>query len=345
MRLSHLGVRHFRNLAALELEFPSDGVVVVGENGHGKTNLLEAIHYLVLFRSFRGAPDADLVEFEAPGFHLEAAVRHGDGGERRVAAGFDAALGRKRVTVDAAVASPLSAAIGVLRAVVLSPADRDLVAGSPAGRRRYLDVILSLTWRGYLEALRRYRRALRQRNAALRRQRGDEVRAFEPALGAAARELSLARRAWVDERRPRFEALAAVLGETAGVELRYRGGEAPDYGASRPRDLACGTTTEGPHRDDLVLLLEGREMSDIASSGQQRTAAVALKLLEAEALGDPVLLLDDVFAELDEGRRDRLAASLAGRQRVLASPTEADVPAAAADLPRWHVCWGRVAAA
>lgn len=346
MRLSHLGVRQFRNLAALELDFPSDGVVVVGENGHGKTNLLEAIHYLVLFRSFRGAPDGDLVAFGAPGFHLEAEVGAGGAGAGagRLTAGYDAGLGRKRVTVDHAEVSPLSDAIGVCRAVVLSPWDRELVAGPPALRRRYLDVILSLTVRGYLDALRRYRRALRQRNAALRRQHADEARAFEPTLGAAARELVETRQTWLADRRPRIAALLARLGEPGAAEIRYRGAGVPDYSATRMRDLARGSTGDGPHRDDVELLLDGRRMSDFASAGQQRTAAVALKLLEADALADPVLLLDDVFAELDHERRDRLAAALAGRQCVFAAPSEAEVPRAAAKLPRWRICRGRVAA-
>lgn len=346
MRVTHLSVRDFRNLAALDVDLPASGVVLVGANGHGKTNLLEAIHYLVLFRSFRGAPDRELVAFGSPGFHVAGGVENGSGHRLTVAAGFDARVAQKRVTVNDAPPDRLSHAIGSLRAVLLSPEDRELVAGPPAVRRRYLDVLLALVEPGYLESLRRYRQALRQRNAALRRQRPGAAAAFEPALSESGVLLTEARRHWVASVRERFAQLVAALGEPDPVELVYRGvADAIDYGALRDRDLARGSTLEGPHRDDLDLHLAGRPLGTFGSSGQQRTGGTALRLLEAAALGEPVLLLDDAFAELDPERRARLAALVEGRQCVLAVPTAADVPDGTPELPWWHLEHGAVRAA
>jgi DNA replication and repair protein RecF len=319
---------------------------LVGDNGHGKTNLLEAIHYLVLFRSFRGAPDRDLVAFGSAGFHVAGAVENGSGSQRTVTAGFDARLAQKRVTVDAAPHARLSRAIGSLRAVLLSPDDRELVAGPPAVRRRFLDVLLALVEPGYLEALRQYRQALRQRNAALRRQRATAATVFEPVLGEAGSRITAARQRWVASVGDRFAAHVAALGERAPVELAYRGStDVIDYAATRDRDLARGSTLEGPHRDDLALSLAGRPLATFGSSGQQRTGGTALRLLEAWALEEPVLLMDDAFAELDAERRGRLAELVEGQQRVLAVPTDADLPGGAGDLPRWRIEQGAVRAA
>ena len=248
--------------------------------------------------------------------------------------------------VDEVAPARLSRAIGSLRAVLLSPDDRDLIAGPPTLRRRFLDVVLSLTASGYLESLRGYRQALRQRNAALRRQHAAAAAAFEPALADTGAAVAAARRRWVEGIGARFATLMAALGEDASVEACYRGASgAVDYAACRARDLARGSTLEGPHRDDLAVSLAGRPLGGFGSSGQQRTAGTALRLLEAEALGEPVLLLDDAFAELDEERRARLAAILMARQCVLAVPTEGDIPPDAAALPRWRIERGVVHAA
>src|SRR4029078_1051975 len=154
-RLRTLSVRDFRNLAHVELEPPADGLVVVGEHGHGKTNPLEAIYYLELLRSVRGARDQDLVRFGTAGFHIAAEMDTDRA--REVGVGFERSSKRKRVRVDGVTCDRLSDALGTLPAVMVSPADLDLVAGSPSVRRRYLDILLAVTSRGYLTALQRYR--------------------------------------------------------------------------------------------------------------------------------------------------------------------------------------------
>lgn len=164
--LHRISIRGFRNLLRVDLELPGEGLVLVGENGEGKTNFLEAIHYLQLLRSFRGALDRELVTFGADGFHVAAELLHARAD--RVAVGFDRAGRRKKVTLDGSEATRLSDTLGAFPAVVFSPQDAVLVSGAPSVRRRFLDVVLALTSRAYLTALQRYRAALVRRNAALR---------------------------------------------------------------------------------------------------------------------------------------------------------------------------------
>ncbi len=349
MRLTSLTTRNFRNLASLDVELPHQGMVVLGENGHGKTNLLEAVYYLVLFRSLRGAKDRELVRFGEAGFFLA-----GESGAR-VTVGYEIAGKRKKVTVDRAELQKLSDGVGYVTAVPFSPGDRAMIAGGPAGRRRFLDIVLALTASGYLAALTAMRQALRQRNAALRLGRGNAARAFDAPFAAAAADVARARRNWAAQWSGRYHELTVALGEEREATLLYR----PDHhreddtaehirnalGTALERDVRRGVTTVGPHRDDLQLMLDGRDLRTYGSAGQQRTAAIALRLLEAQSLKEatgapPIALYDDVFTELDRGRQERLLAligvSLPG-QAIVAAPRESEVPPSLLDLPRWHM--------
>src|SRR6478672_5392100 len=224
--LTTLALRDFRNLARLDLQFPDAGAVVIGENGQGKTNLLEAIYYLHLLRSVRGARDVDIVRFGAAGFHI--AARTGGGKYHELSAGFERQGRRKRVKVDGAEPARLSDALGALPCVLFSPADVDLVAGAPSSRRRYLDILLALSSRPYLAALQRYRAALAQRNAALRdalRNTGaraeQRVAVWEAPLAEHGAVLWRERVRWTERAAERFAELCAAIGEQAPVEMRY----------------------------------------------------------------------------------------------------------------------------
>jgi DNA replication and repair protein RecF len=355
MELAGLTIRQFRNLASLDLELPPQGVVIIGDNGQGKTNLLEAIYYLVLFRSLRGVKDRELVRFGEPGFFV-AGTAH-----RRVTAGYEVEGRRKKVTVDGAPVTRLGDAVGHVLAVAVSPADRTLVQGGPGERRRYLDVLLSLSQRRFLDALTVFRAALRQRNAALRRGEAQAAWAFDEPFARAAAAVVGARTSWVADHADRFSQLCDALGERGRGAMTYhvhRGGGATaeevlqGLRAARERDLRRGLSTVGPQRDALHLTLDGRDLRRVGSSGQQRTAALALRLLEAEALcrargTTPVALFDDAFAELDLERQRRLLELIAGSlpgQAIVTAPRDAEVPAALLDRPRWRMTGGRVAA-
>ena len=354
MKISSLTVRDFRNIASLDVEFPAEGAVIIGANGQGKTNLLEAIYYLVLFRSLRGAADRELVRFGNPGFFIAGVAEH------RVTAGYEASSRRKKVTVNGQAADKLGAAVGNMLAVSFSPSDRVIVSGGPSARRRFLDVLLSLSDRVYMTQLIKMRAALKQRNAALRRADGESARAFDGPLVSTAGSVSKARMEWVSRWRERFQALCSELGERTEPGLSYHGyGWNPDGGEAElermlavhlDRDLRHGVTTLGPHRDDLRITLGGRELRTYGSSGQQRTAAVALRLLEAESMTEatgrvPIALYDDVFAELDEERQAQLLglihSTLPG-QSFLTAPRESEVPRELFDRPRWTMAGGKL---
>ena len=368
-RLDALAVRDFRNLARVELELPPTGMLVIGENGQGKTNLLEAIYYLQLLRSMRGARDQDLVRFGADGFHIGARVASDRVSE--IGIGFEKSGKRKRVRLDGVVSERLSDAVGALPVTMFSPMDVELVAGGPAARRRFLDIMLAVTSPGYLRALQQYRAALVRRNAALRdaaRHHGtrgeDRVAVWEAPLAEHGATLWAERDAWVDSAAARFTDLGRRIGGEA-LAMRYASAVRPTDAAERRANLAhsleqqrtadirFGLTRSGPHRDDLLITMRGedgttRELRMFGSAGQQRTAAIALRLLEAAWLqerrgGPPVVLLDDPFAELDVPRTQRIVALLSETglgQTVLAVPRDSDIPGGMPHLQRFRISAG-----
>jgi DNA replication and repair protein RecF len=343
-------------------------MLLVGENGHGKTNLLEAIYYLQLLRSMRGARDQDLVRFGAAGFHLAARVASDRAAE--VAVGFERAGKRKRVRLDGAVVERLGDAVGSLPVVMFSPFDVELVGAGPSARRRYLDIMLAVASRGYLRALQRYRAALVRRNAALRDaarhhgRAGARVEVWDEPLAEHGAVLWAERESWVREVATRFTELCRAIGSDV-VSMRYAS-TVPELAANTGRrealmrafdeqralDVRFGLTRTGPHRDDLLIGLacggNARELRVFGSAGQQRTAAIALRLLEAETLrnrrgGSPVFLLDDPFAELDVPRTQRIVELLSADglgQTILAVPRESDIPGRMPRLERHRIVAG-----
>jgi DNA replication and repair protein RecF len=368
-RLVRHDVRDFRNLAHVELAPPAQGLVLVGENGQGKTNLLESIYYLQILRSARGARDQDLVRFGTEAFHIGATVE--TDARHEIGVGFERTTKRKRTRIDGVIPERLSDALGALPSVMFSPNDVELVAGSPNARRRYLDIMLALTARGYLTALQHYRAALARRNAALReaartsRASDASVAIWEPPLAEHGALLWAERRAWVGSVEKRFEELCRDIGETGRVRLRYSSSvNASDSLAKslaaaleerRSHDLRRGITHVGPHRDDLIITLAGsdstpRDLRTFGSAGQQRSAAIALRMLEASTFRErtgraPVFLLDDPFAELDARRASRVLSLLTAErlgQTILAVPREIDIPSELTSLDRFRVAGGEI---
>jgi DNA replication and repair protein RecF len=353
VRLTELVARGYRNLADLEREAPPQGAAILGANAQGKTNLLEAMYYPVLFRSFRGAPDQQVAGAEQ-GFHVEVGIE----GAEAERVGPTLAGRKKRIAVDGAEIGRLSDAVGTWLGVAFLPADLALASGPGATRRLYLDRLLSLARRSFLRSVTRYRAALAQRNSALRQGRIDLARVFDAALASSGAELVQARIEWVKDAAEQFAAEFDCLGEAGAARLSYIGSsELAEPEAWRGAlenalrdDRARGMTTVGPHRHDLLLEIGDRRLRDFGSAGQQRSAAVALKLIEIATLRqargtEPVLLLDDVFAELDRERQSRLAVRLIGgeeRQVFVTSPRAAELPPKLS-LPVWTVTRGQVA--
>ena len=372
--LSVLKLRFFRNLGHQELSFPPEGVAIVGPNAQGKSNLLEAIYYLETFRSFRGAPSEQMIAFGEDVFRVSTSVasaKRPGGVSMEVAAAYEASSGRRKVTIDGAEPARIGDAVGRLGAVIFSPADVAIVNDGPARRRRFLDVVLSLNATGYLTVLQQYKHALAQRNAALKgEQPASVIRAWDEPLGRSAASVMLARHLWVEEWREAFRSYYEVVSggpsasmayvpnvsvgtwDASGVHQAYH--EALEAGWSR--DLRYRNTGAGPHRDELLLSLTDSvhptEVRVFGSGGQRRTAALALRLVEGDGIRrardtEPILLLDDAFAELDEARRER-ALQLMDSERfgqvILTAPKESDVPLQGDALSRWGISDGRICA-
>jgi DNA replication and repair protein RecF len=363
IRLDSISIRDFRNLERVDLQLPAEGVAIIGDNGHGKTNLLEAIYYLQIMRSIRDARDQDLTRFDATGFHIAAKVHEPN--EHEISVGFERSSKRKKVMLDGVQPRRLSDALGSFPSVMFSPRDLELVSGAPSERRRYLDLVLALTDRKYLHALQHYRANLARRNAALRNatRRGAsdaEVSVWEPALAEHGSRLIETRARWVASSAPEFARLSEEIGENGEAQIRYVSPFAESearydvllaaFEEKRALDMRRGLTHVGPHRDDLELTLDGRDLRLFGSAGQQRTAAIALRMLEAATLRDhagaePVLLLDDPFAELDIRRAARILLMLEKRglgQTILVVPREADIPPGLMRLDRLRMRDGAV---
>ena len=373
MRLSGLVLRHFRNLGSQDLEFPPEGVALIGDNAQGKSNFLEAIYYLETFRSFRGARDEQLVGFGQEVFRVAGIASSSSPDHRRVAevtAAFERKAGRKKVSVDGTEPERLGEALGRLAAVVFSPTDVDLVSGGPKERRRFLDMVLSLNEPGYLSALQEYKKILSRRNASLKEgYSGSVVMDWNQGLISSGSKVMWARKHWIEGGTQTFGDYYVRVSENARARMTYRP-SVPSAGAnsvddigeairgaladSSDRERRMGTTLVGPHRDEVRLHLERADddldLRDYGSGGQRRTAALALRLVEAWTIRKrrnetPLILLDDVFAELDQGRSERVLELMEEEepgQVVLTAPKEADVKIKKDKLALWRISAGRI---
>ncbi len=303
-------------------------------------------------------------------FRIEGTVE-GPDGERTIAAAYQKSTRRKKVEVNGVEVERLSDALGTLGVVALSLADVELVSGPPAARRRFLDILLSLVRPGYLAALQRCRVAVAQRNGALRKAASsDELQPWTDELVSAGTSVITARAAWAVGCADGFSKYHEAISGGPGARLAYRSSVGPPapgadtrtweerfreaLSSAEERERQQGRTLVGPHRDDLDLSSavadeENRAIRRFGSGGQQRTAALALRLVEADTLRDragvePVYLLDDVFAELDRERSSSLLALLEdGRcgQAVLTAPKPADI-ALRGGLEEWSISRGRL---
>jgi DNA replication and repair protein RecF len=347
MRLDRLWLTDVRSYASAELSLAPGLTALLGDNGQGKTNVLEAISWLATLSSFRGAPTEALIRKGA-----ERAIIRAEGEREGRSLLLEAELvasGRNRVLVNRQPLTRSRDLLGVLRATVFAPDDLDLVKGGPGERRRYLDDALVASHPRY-DALRaELDKVLKQRNALLKGSGGrlDESAAFtldvwDAKLVESGGALAAARQRLLDR-------LAPVLGETydavanrpAEVTATYVAewsgpGLAEALAASRRDDLRRGVSTVGPHRDDVDLRLAGLPSRTHASQGEQRSLALALRLAAHRVITEvtgsaPVLLLDDVFSELDPDRSDALLANLPRGQTILTSASGLP-PNAAPDL-------------
>ena len=348
MIIEQLTLRNFRNYEETVLT-PHEGVnLFFGANGSGKTNLLEAIHYCALGKSHRITGDQSAVRIGESFAVCGVSVLSG-GVKREITARLvPNEASKKVILLDQKPIRRFSDMMGCLQCVIFSPEDLGLIREGPSMRRRYLDMMISQVNRGYFIALQQYRSGLEQRNALLKNMRANPrtnpglLDVFEQAMAAPAAAIVAAR----------IRVIELLSGLAAETYRSISGRDGEEFQAfyhsafresadvegdflkimkeNREEDLRLGITSAGPHRDDLNLSLNKKNMKVYASQGQIRTAALSLKLAQMKALRQmsgepPVLLLDDVMSELDKERRTRLVREISDYQTFITCTDESDL--------------------
>lgn len=360
MRVRRLWLRDFRCYREAELAFPDGLLVIQGANGQGKTSLLEALSWGATARSLRGVPDAALVRTGASTAIVRMEVEDGAGRPQLLEAELHA-VGRNRIRVNGKALPRTRDLVGFLRVTVFAPDDLELIKGSPSVRRTFLDDLLEAMAPRYVAICSDYERVVRQRNAALRTGTidattlavfDDQLVTYGAALLRGRLRLTDRLLPLIDDAYRKLAGAAAKVGEVYEAPWAAQPPEADGDLEGLLRDALTRlhrqeqdrrVTLVGPHRDDWKLLLDGLEARIQASQGEQRCLALALRLgghaLVTEVVGDePVLLLDDVFSELDPVRSAALVANLPSGQTVLT--TAGTVPVHAEQSI--HVVDGRI---
>jgi DNA replication and repair protein RecF len=343
--VTRLRLRDFRSYAAADLALGEGLTVLHGRNGAGKTNLLEGLYFGCTGRSCRTTNERELVRFGAGATRVEVDARD-ELGLHELSVGFSPGE-PKRLRADGATVERMVDVTARPLVSVFLPDRLELIKGAPALRRAHMDQLVAALWPSRAETRRAYGAALAQRNALVQRIRGG--RASRDSLPAWDAELARHGIALRDDRanaielvRERFSTLAVELGLTGDAQLRFkprsRAASAEELVAELAErvdgDLDRGFTGHGPHRDDLAVERDGRDLRAYGSQGEQRLGLLALLLGERDALADargaaPLLLLDDVMSELDPDRRERLAARIARHGQSVVTTTDlAHVPGA-----------------
>ncbi|ACU68959.1 DNA replication and repair protein RecF [Catenulispora acidiphila DSM 44928] len=363
MRVTHLSLADFRSYASLDVALGGGVTAFVGPNGQGKTNLVEAIGYIATLDSHRVATDQPLVRFGAPRAIVRANVER-EGRTQLVEIELNPG-GANRARLNRNPVPRPREVLGVLRTVLFAPEDLALVKGDPGERRRFLDELLVARWPRFAGVRADYDRVLKQRNTLLRtaamarrnKASGPNIStldAWDHHLALAGAELVAARLALISALSPLVDKCYVEIAEGGQTRIGYRStiSAEPDptaaalteqfmtaLGEARANELDRGITLVGPHRDEMVLELTSSSGDNMpargyASHGESWSYALALRLAAYDLLrsdgsdgGEPVLILDDVFAELDAKRRRRLAERVSGADQVLiTAAVDADVP-------------------
>ncbi len=358
MRIHCFRAREFRNLAFVELPLEKEGRHYLhGPNGQGKTNLLEGLGLVSTLRSFRTRETRALLRREARPreAQLYYALQTKTEGDSEIELRLRPE--GKQVTMDGEPLRRMADLLGRFPTLTLSSHDIELLRGSPGQRRRFLDMLLAGLDGAYFGFLTRYHKALQSRNALLKKGAPASLRRpFEESLGEAGAGLVALRQKLLATYRPHFKATYARISRVEEEpELHYRANlEATETGrfaeamaAQEPRDCQYGTTTRGPHRDDLELRLEGHPAREYASEGQQRGLVLALRLAflswcREEGREEPVVLADDIVGELDEKRRGGFWELLRPCPQIIATGTAVPREFGGEEWKVWRVHGGNV---
>lgn len=325
MILTHLQIRHFRNIAQASFPLHAGLNLFEGQNAQGKTNIIEAVLFLATSLSHRTRREEELIRWGEETAYLKGSVEDGDA-EVMLECGITKQ--RKSVKVDGAPLPKIGDLYGKLRVVLMAPEDLEIITGSPQSRRRFLDMAISQHDPKYISCLQSYKKALKQRNHLLKRlqlKRSSnpkaELAAWDQHYIQYAAQVMVRRINALRDLHPIAERLYAGLADDGPFDIHYSLELEPDEESARhylaqklekslAHDIERGSTHHGPHRDDVLCLLNGKNLNVFGSQGQRRTAALALRMAEAHwcrqiTSASPLLLIDDVIYEMDNSRRKR----------------------------------------
>lgn len=326
MILKKISILNYKNIQVADLMFSPKLNCLIGHNGEGKTNLLDAVYYLSFCRSAFNPIDSQVITHDRDFFVLDGLYLNDMGDEERIYCGMKRGT-RKRFKRNQKEYKRLSQHIGLIPLIFVSPADTALIDGGSDGRRRFLDMVISQLDHSYIELLSRYNKALTQRNALLKAEQepdGALMEILEQEMATQGEAIYAKRDAFVREFIPVFQTIYDhVSGCHETVSLQYishaqRGPLLDVIQRDRHKDRAVGYSLHGVHRDDLEMMIGGYQLKREGSQGQNKTYVLALKLAQFDFLKrtasstTPLLLLDDIFDKLDAGRVERIVNMVAG---------------------------------
>lgn len=358
MYVSSLSLTNFRNYERERIEFSPNTNVIYGDNAQGKTNILEAVYLFSQGKSHRSRTDRELIAFGSDFAKLSLEFHDS---ERDYKGAIQLLKnGKKSIKINGVAIQRLSKLMNYLNVVMFSPEDLTLVKGAPSARRRFMDAAVSQLYPGYLTSLIDYHKALNQKNSLLKtlKYKGAKsdsmLSVWNEGLAGEAEKIIRYRSEFVEKVN---EYASAVQKEISGedLEIRYSRGtkSAADkdsiyeyFERNQRREIDLASAQVGIQRDDLAVTVGGKEARLFSSQGQQRTAALSMKIAEAEYIMGvkneyPVLLLDDIMSELDSHRREYLAERIRGKQ-VLITSTDTDLKLSTDNTRLIHIQGGRV---
>ncbi|MEM0966728.1 MAG: DNA replication and repair protein RecF [Verrucomicrobiota bacterium] len=348
MKITTCNLDRFRNIKSTRLRFSRSRVFFVGENGQGKSNLLEALGLLHAFRSFRTSDLRNLIQADEVTSRLYFEIENQTAQTETILLQINRSGGRD-AQINGEPCSTLADFLSRFPSVVFGSDDIQLIRGSPSGRRRLLDLHFASTQTGYLESLREYTRGIAARNRLLKNKSDDrEIKAFDIPLARAAFSLHQHRKRGVSRLSPLFRnTFLQISGMQEDPMLRLNHSfsfSSPEilqekWNSSLHRDRLLGATQTGPHRDDWGFFSNGAVARDFSSDGQQRNFAIALKLsflqdLQSVEGNFPILLVDDVLGELDSRRRKAFWSAIPSECQLFATGTEFIPPS---DSELWEI--------
>ena len=344
MLITNLNLTNYRSYSTLDLTLDPGVSIFVGKNGEGKTNIAEAVLYLTFLSSHRATGNAPLIKLGNHSAYIRAKVKYP---EREILVELEVNIDKaNRAKVNQNQVRSQKEIFGIVQTIYFSPEDLDIVRGDPGERRRFIDQLLTLRSPRIAGVISDYERAVKQRNSLLKtRASSDALNPWDKQVAELGGEIITLRMLALDELKPIFNQVYKDISDTKPAEIIYKSSiENPSLSQSensekimerlvnnRGAELDRGLTLTGPHRDDLLLILGDHAVKGYASHGESWSIALSLKLatynlLKSDGLS-PILILDDVFSELDEERRERLAEiAKSAQQTIITAAVENDLP-------------------